>query len=58
MTILAIEAVQAHIDDLHREAHERRRTSAARRAGVDLVGQSSAPQRAFWQVRRVLGAGS
>lgn len=57
MSILAVELVQAHLDDLQREASQRRRASAARRAGVDQ-GAPAAPHRAFWHVRRVLGARS
>jgi hypothetical protein len=55
MSILAIESVHAHLDDLQREASERRRASAARRASED-EGAPAAPHRAFWHVRRVLGA--
>ncbi len=55
MSIMAIESVQAHLDDLQREASERRQASAARRASED-EGAPAAPRRAFWRVRRVLGA--
>jgi hypothetical protein len=55
MSILAIESVQAHLDDLQREASQRRRVSAARRAN-EGEGVPAAPHRAFWHVRRVLGA--
>lgn len=57
MSILAIESVQAHLDDLQREASERRVVSAARRASK-AEGAPAAPHRAFWHVRRVLGARS
>ncbi len=56
MTILAIESVQAHLDDLHREAAHRRVVSAARRASQRDSGVPAAPVRAYYQVRRVLGA--
>ena len=57
MSILAIEYVQAHIDDLQREAAHRRLVSAARRASQrDDEDAPAAPGRAFYQVRRVLGA--
>ncbi len=56
MSILAIEYVQAHIDDLQREAAHRRVVSAARRASGRDEGASAAPVRAYYQVRRVLGA--
>ena len=56
MSILAIEYVQAHIDDLQREAAQRRVVSAARRASERDDGAPTAPVRAYYQVRRVLGA--
>jgi hypothetical protein len=56
MSILAIEYVQAHIDDLQREAAHRRVVSAARRASQRDEVAPAAPVRAFYQVRRVLGA--
>ena len=55
MTIVAIETVRAHIDDLHREAEGRRRVAAARRSRATTPGPA-APARAFLQVRRALGA--
>jgi len=58
MSILAIEQVQAHLDDLQREAAERRVASAARRAHAHRAGVPTAPVRAYYQVRRVLGARS
>jgi hypothetical protein len=58
MSILAIESVQAHLDDLHREAAERRQAAAARRARAHVPGVATRPVRAFYQVRRVLGARS
>jgi hypothetical protein len=54
MSVLAIESVQAHIDDLQREAAARRRVSAARRVAAEA--RPAAPARAFLQVRRALGA--
>jgi hypothetical protein len=56
MTIMAIESVQAHLDDLQREASLRRRVSAARRATKHTAVAPKAPVRAYYQVRRVLGA--
>ena len=56
MSILAIEHVQAHLDDLQREAAQRRVVSAARRASERDDGAPTAPARAYYQVRRVLGA--
>ena len=56
MSILAIEYVQAHIDDLQREAAQRRVVSAARRASERDEDAPTAPVRAYYQVRRVLGA--
>ena len=56
MSILAIESVQAHLDDLHREAAERRQVAAARRAHAHDASVPTRPARAFYQVRRVLGA--
>ena len=56
MSILAIEYVQAHMDDLQREAAQRRVVSAARRASQRDEGAPKAPARAYYQVRRVLGA--
>jgi hypothetical protein len=56
MSILAIESVQAHLDDLHKEAAERRQAAAARRARALVPGVQTRPARAFYQVRRVLGA--
>jgi hypothetical protein len=56
MSIMAIESVQAHIDDLQREAAHRRVVSAARRASARDAGVPTAPVRAYYQVRRVLGA--
>ena len=56
MTIMAIESVHAHLDDLHREAAERRQVAAARRARTHDAGVPTRPARAFYQVRRVLGA--
>jgi hypothetical protein len=56
MSILAIEYVQAHIDDLQREAAQRRVVAAARRASVQDEDVPAAPRRAYYQVRRVLGA--
>ncbi len=56
MSILAIEHVQAHIDDLQREAAHRRVVSAARRASERDNRAPTAPVRAYYQVRRVLGA--
>ena len=60
MTIMAIEATQAHLEDLHREAAQRRRAAAARRAGVDNANAKAPATRArgFQYVRRVLGARS
>lgn len=58
MTIMAIEATQAHLEDLHREAAQRRRAAAARRAGVDKTTAPAVPARRFQYVRRVLGARS
>jgi hypothetical protein len=54
MTIIAIESVQAHIDDLHREAEQRRRVASVRSAHKS--GRPAVPARAFLQVRRALGA--
>ena len=54
MSVLVIESVQAHIDDLHREAAARRRVAGARRAAA--APRPAAPARAFLQVRRALGA--
>ena len=56
MSILAIESVQAHLDDLQREAAHRRVLSAARRASARDAGAPAAPVRAYYQVRRALGA--
>ena len=56
MSVFAIEATQAHIEDLRREGSRRRRAAAARRAGVDRLARPEKPERTFWQVRRVLGA--
>lgn len=56
MSILAIELVQAHLDDLQREATHRRVVSAARRASERDQGVPAAPVRAYYQVLRVLGA--
>jgi len=56
MPSLAIEATYAHLEDLHREAAQRRRAAAARRAAVDGAGASARPARHFLHVRRVLGA--
>ena len=56
MSIMAIESVQAHIDDLQREAAHRRVVSAARRATERDESAPAAPVRAYYQVRRVLGA--
>jgi hypothetical protein len=58
MSILAIESVQAHLDDLHREASQRRQAAAARRARALVPGVQTRPARAYYQVRRVLGARS
>ena len=58
MSIMAIENVQAHIEDLQREAAHRRLASAARRANAHGAGAPTAPVRAYYQVRRVLGARS
>jgi hypothetical protein len=58
MSILAIESVQAHLDDLHREAAQRRQAAAARRAHAQVPGVPTKPVRAFSAVRRVLGAGA
>ena len=58
MTIMAIEATQAHLEDLQREAAQRRRVAAARRAGVDKTTAPVTPARGFQYVRRVLGARS
>jgi hypothetical protein len=55
MSILAIEYVQAHMDDLQREAAQRRVVAAARRASHREVAPRT-PVRAYFQVRRVLGA--
>jgi hypothetical protein len=56
MSILAIEHVQAHLDDLQREAAQRRVVAAARRASQHDADVPAAPVRAYYQVRRVLGA--
>ena len=56
MTNLAIEATHAHLEDLHREAAQRRRAAAARRADVDGANAPATPARHFLHVRRVLGA--
>jgi hypothetical protein len=58
MSIMAIENVQAHLDDLQREAAQRRLGSAARRTHAHKAGVPTAPVRAYYQVRRVLGARS
>ena len=59
MSILAIESVQAHLEDLQREASQRRRAVVARRAAVDgKEGGPSARARGHFHVRRVLGARS
>jgi len=58
MSIMAIETMQAHLDDLQREAAQRRLTSAARRAHAHRAGVPAARVRAYYQVRRVLGARS
>ena len=56
MSILAIEYVNAHLEDLQREAAQRRVVAAARRASQHNAGAPKAPARAYYQVRRVLGA--
>ena len=58
MTIMAIESVQAHLDDLQREASHRRQAADARRALAHDAGVPTRPVRAFYTVRRVLGARS
>jgi hypothetical protein len=58
MSILAIESVQAHLDDLQREASQRRQAAAARRAKAQVPGSAGPEARAFSTVRRVLGAHS
>jgi hypothetical protein len=58
MSILAIESVQAHLDDLQREAAQRRQVSRARHASADAKRASDQPVRGFSHVRRVLGARS
>ncbi len=58
MSIMAIENVQAQIEDLQREAAHRRVASAGRRAHTHHAGVPTAPVRAYYQVRRVLGARS
>jgi hypothetical protein len=55
MSYMAIEAVQAHIEDLHREAEHRRRVTALRRSmRASRLLTPRLPERTFWQVRRVL----
>jgi hypothetical protein len=58
MTMLAIESVQAHLDDLQREAAQRRQASRARHAADDAQRSSDQHVRSFSHVRRVLGARS
>jgi hypothetical protein len=58
MSIMAIENVQAHLEDLQREASQRRLAAVARRSRARHAGVTTAPVRAYYQVRRVLGARS
>jgi hypothetical protein len=59
MNPLGVMVAAAHLEDLRREAAQSRAVAEARRAGQALEARNrrpAAPIRAFWQVRRALGA--